>query len=605
MTLVITERDLFYHYSGLPAFKGCSSVSTIIWEADLLIPEILGLYVNCTTLICTNGSLASLNGIEAVPQLLALTISHNCVSSLIPLRFCSVLRYLDCSYNRLSTLKGLGNCQDLIVLNCSNNIITSLRGLGSSHRLIDLNCSYNCLRHLQGIAYPNHIERLISSHNYINTLKGLRAGSLTDFDCQHNLLVDLRGWLCPNLKAFRCQANRLTTLRGIGSSTKLTEIDCSINEQLADLCGLNSCPNLRIVIANHCGLTHLRDIRCCRSIKELSCSWNKLTSLGDISDCKAISTLVCASNYITTLRAVRLMTNLEHLDCAGNFIMSLYWLKSNTNLRRLVISFNRLSTLAGIEACSQLQQLDLQSNAVVSLEPLRALVNLTEISCQHNIITSLVPVSLLPSLRILHHYYNPLESDRVNKPSIYLDAQNAHDSSVQESVTKAVAVLLKDPTPIFSLHTIKISKYIHASTKRILYAYMRDQTKHSVCGLTYAQLLARIWQRIEASVHKLELFRILEEQVLEATDLCFTGRFNRTLITLAGFDPEISIGISDNTRISAIVDAARTACKPYDAALHYATALAKLTDAGYTVDKISPWLTAIRELDEDDTLTVD
>ena len=62
-----------------------------------------------------------------------------------------------------------------------------------------------------------------------------------------------------------------------------------------------------------------------------------------------------------------------------------------------------------------------------------------------------------------------------------------------------------------------------------------------------------------------------------------------------GFYPDIVIEISDNSRIGAIIIAARTKVDVYDAAQHRAHAQTLLLEAGYTELEIQPWLEAIND----------
>ncbi|CAH6421585.1 Hypothetical protein MVR_LOCUS285 [uncultured virus] len=140
-----------------------------------------------------------------------------------------------------------------------------------------------------------------------------------------------------------------------------------------------------------------------------------------------------------------------------------------------------------------------------------------------------------------------------------------------------------------------IASGINETAIRLLAEYCDDETVHSVQLLTYAELLAYVWQRIDKSEHKSELVKILGDQILDANCKCFTGRFNRTLSVLAGFFEDIVIEISDTARIEAIVLAIKDRIIPYDPVAHQQQARAALVEAGYSEEEMQAWLGAISE----------
>ncbi|CAH6421575.1 Hypothetical protein MVR_LOCUS281, partial [uncultured virus] len=128
---------------------------------------------------------------------------------------------------------------------------------------------------------------------------------------------------------------------------------------------------------------------------------------------------------------------------------------------------------------------------------------------------------------------------------------------------------------------------------RLILEYCTDTSVHSIHLLTYLELLGYVWARICRSEYKDELIKILGEQIGDSECKCFTGRFNRTLSVLVGFYPDIVIAISDNSRIGAIIIAARDTVIPYDPIEHRDIARTLLLEAGYDVETIEPWIEAI------------
>ncbi|CAH6421591.1 Hypothetical protein MVR_LOCUS287 [uncultured virus] len=155
-------------------------------------------------------------------------------------------------------------------------------------------------------------------------------------------------------------------------------------------------------------------------------------------------------------------------------------------------------------------------------------------------------------------------------------------------------MLLLDPKPTFSIDSV-ITSGMSETAVRLLIEYCDDDTVHSRHLLTYTELLAYVWQRIEGSEHRTELIKILNDQILDANCKCFTGRFNRTLSVLAGFFDDIVIEISDSSRIGAIILAIKDRVVPYDPTTHRELAKVALLEAGYGEDEMQSWLEAIHE----------
>jgi hypothetical protein len=125
----------------------------------------------------------------------------------------------------------------------------------------------------------------------------------------------------------------------------------------------------------------------------------------------------------------------------------------------------------------------------------------------------------------LDYFNNPLSLqsiqvqrflDRLNiinpKNSIYKDGQNVHDVTIQKTVCESLQSLLRDPKPLFTIDDI-IESDLSLNIKESLIEYCQDGSVHSIHLITYGELLGYVWQRVNKSEFKEELFRILEEQI--------------------------------------------------------------------------------------------
>jgi len=245
-------------------------------------------------------------------------------------------------------------------------------------------------------------------------------------------------------------------------------------------------------------------------------------------------------------------------------------------------------------------------NQISSLEPLANCINLQQLDCRFNQISSLEPLIYLRNLFYLNTNNNPLDIQTIqverfinqintdHSSSVYNDKQNVHDITIQRTICESIQSLLRDSKPDFSIDEI-INSDLDQITIESLIEYCQERSVHSIHLITYKELLSYVWQRITKSEHKIELLRILEEQIMDSECKCFTGRFNRTLSVLVGFYSDIKINISDNSRISAIILNLKEKINPYDVVIHKEKARSELIEAGYTEIEIEPWINAIDE----------
>lgn len=136
---------------------------------------------------------------------------------------------------------------------------------------------------------------------------------------------------------------------------------------------------------------------------------------------------------------------------------------------------------------------------------------------------------------------------------------------------------------------------LSTKAKKIITDNCKSTTTRSTCGLTYAELLAYVWQRICKSEHKTELVKVLGREVSRTKGKCFTGQFNSLVCVLAGFEKDIVIQISERAQIGAIVLAIKKKINPYSSSTHHDRAQQRLLAAGYSEAEIKPWLKAIRD----------
>lgn len=152
---------------------------------------------------------------------------------------------------------------------------------------------------------------------------------------------------------------------------------------------------------------------------------------------------------------------------------------------------------------------------------------------------------------------------------IYNDNQNVHNSAIANSTSKSVEVILKYPLKSnvvfneqFLIQDIFSRYKAHCSYfKRFkmfffsfpepfpLTTWMSDRSIHSIHGITYKKLLWHVWRIIQEHEHRFEMEKTLFDELEASMNVCFTGRFTRTVNALSGYIETIQVGISNKEQM--------------------------------------------------------
>ena len=456
---------------------------------------------------------------------------------------------------------------------------------------------------LQG--FPN-LQILTCLCNKMQNLNGLEGcPQLLELTCWQSQLETLNGIEnCPQLRYFDCSINRLTTLTGIENCLQLEHLNCACNT-LTALTGIGSCTKLTSLECANNQLTSLNELSTCIYLQNLRCGFNRIKTIDGIRRCRRLTELVCYNNLLVSLAGIEGCKELYRLNCSSNGLTSITEVGYCPSIRYLDCSCNTLTVLTGIERCQQLTELRCSSNELTSLAGIERCLKLVGLQCSFNRLTSLEQVVYLPHLYYISDMHNCLEVQsiqvqrrlsRIKMPfrgetrSVYNDAQNVHNIHIQKTVCESIQNLLKDPKPELQLMPF-IESGLPERALRLLLEYGDDGTIHSHHLLTFKELLAYVWARINRSEHRTELIKILGEQITDSECMCLTGRFNRVVSVLVGFYPDIMITISDSSRIGAIIIAARD--QTLNPTAHRELAHKLLIEAGYLDEEVQPWLEAI------------
>lgn len=500
-------------------------------------------YPEVTEIYWRAGELSD-NVLQKFPNLIYLDCGWNQISSLDPLINCTSIQTLIYYSNKITSLEPLSNCINLRSLSCYSNRIRSLKPLAKCINLQSLKCLSHQIISLEPLSHCINLRYLEISSKKINFV-----GYISDNDMEITICQDLehRGGIlsleplahCINLEYLDCSNNHIMTLKPLLYCVNLRYLDCSLNN-----------------------LTSLEGISCCTNIQYMDCGWNRIQSLVPLSHYFTLQKLICSYNSeIQSLDPLSTCTNLQYLDCRRNSIKYLNPLSRCINLQHLICCYNR----------------------IISLEPLIYLRRLSTISYTENPLNP-------PTLQV-QRFINRMKNINT-ETSIYNDKQNIHDINIQQTVCESIQRLLQDPKPEFNLVNF-IQSPLDPHVISLIVEYLQDETIHSIHFITYCELFSYVWNRIINSPHKLDLLKILEEQIMDSECKCFTGRFNRTLSVLAGFYDDIKIEISDGTRIGAIILAAKQKIHPYNSELHKEIATKSLLEVGYSEEEIDTWINAI------------
>jgi hypothetical protein len=219
----------------------------------------------------------------------------------------------------------------------------------------------------------------------------------------------------------------------------------------------------------------------------------------------------------------------------------------------------------------------------------------------------LTGVERLINLRKCNYNNNPIEhippniirilDNKDNIQNIYADNQNVHNHSIQESIRESIQNILKIK-PIIKNINILISNdnILTTNTKKILMEYSKDKSIHTILNITFGELLIYVLNRIHINKHKDEIKRILNIEMNESINKCFTGRISRLINCLNGFDELVNIKISDTEQISQIINIVHNKLKKegnYSVELHKQQVIVNLKELGYDNNIINEWINYI------------
>jgi hypothetical protein len=182
---------------------------------------------------------------------------------------------------------------------------------------------------------------------------------------------------------------------------------------------------------------------------------------------------------------------------------------------------------------------------------------------------------------------------------IYSNNQNVHDSTIQSSIKDSINRIMKkhrtmDPENV--MKSIQSDSILTSLTKRLLIKFSENTDLISKCDVSFLDVLIAVWNCVVKNPYSNDIKNVLNEEMKDAKDKCFTGRVSRLLNCLSGYDDDVEVKISDSEQIGNVISSTemnlRTEGK-YTVARHKKRATNSLKMLGYTDDVISTWVNHI------------
>ena len=398
----------------------------------------------------------------------------------------------------------------------------------------------------------------------------------------------------PNLKFFLCWGNKINRIYKI-NLPKLLEWNCSNNELLSIpndmICPmleiLNLDYNLLQMLPHNISFPNLIHFTCSHNIlkelpnmnlpklKELFFSYNRLISLPENMNYPFLEELYCNNNWLVSLPNINLPV-LRYLNCSNNQLISLPEQMTLPKLESLYCSHNQLTTLPiCILQFNELFIINYENNNIIDI-PLQ-----------------------------ITRFINRISNNSIQKLYIYNDEENVHNTTIQKAFVDSINNIttrqdVEKYDKIKLVNYIIENKQLTEKTKSILFEFFDDDTVHTILLLTFSEVLWYVLQTIINDFNDFnifnEIFKILNQEILDAECRCFTGRICRVVNSLNGFSPLVNIIINEAEQIGNIIILIKHRLELnniYTIELHGKEVEKELLERGYEQEIITLWASYI------------
>jgi hypothetical protein len=125
---------------------------------------------------------------------------------------------------------------------------------------------------------------------------------------------------------------------------------------------------------------------------------------------------------------------------------------------------------------------------------------------------------------------------------MYNDTQSVHNHQIQECISKSIKYIMSVKPTILknNLNDLIFSNLdLTEETKKILFEYSVNDDIHPVLNITFKELLLNIYSLILKNNNYHEIFQIMNIEMNDPSCKCFTGRIDRLVNCLNGFNDNI------------------------------------------------------------------
>ncbi|UYP45805.1 hypothetical protein NEF87_002090 [Candidatus Lokiarchaeum ossiferum] len=334
-------------------------------------------------------TLQEIIGLKHIKDLQILDLSENNLKAINfadPLfhdfQFLGSIQHLILRFNQITSIQGLERLPNLEVLYISHNQLTSLQdsGIQQLKQLYVLDLSNNEIDMVEGIAGIENLTQLDLSYNHIQSWSGIEHFlSLTTLNLAHNEFLDMQGSGLQNLKSLDMTHNQIDTLAGLEhfqeieylilAENNMLQIDRTSGQIFTSIIGLDLSKN---------NLQDLLGLEQFPAVEDLNIADNQIESCVGIEVLPALNKVNLAGNLLTFLNGLQDLGDVQQQLIRSSETNSI------SGLQELILSRNQIMEITELEKFSMLAKIDLQENEITSIQGLGKLMNLDELYLEGN-----------------------------------------------------------------------------------------------------------------------------------------------------------------------------------------------------------------------------
>ncbi len=227
---------------------------------------------------------------------------------------------------------------------------------------------------------------------------------------------------------------------------------------IADLSGLEHCPNLDRIFVRGNSITSLAPLAGLMKLRSIQAVNNAITNIDTLAGLINLDQLLLRDNQITDISAMANMSKLTSVDIENNDISSIAALAGKPDMIVLHAGYNSISDISALAGMTELNGLGLPGNQITDISALGGLTKLTQLDLYHNNITDITPVSAMTDLELLSLWENNISnidalSGLTNLKFLYLITNDIDDISPLTNLTNLQRLFFSD-NPVSDISSV-------------------------------------------------------------------------------------------------------------------------------------------------------